>query len=339
MPTGDGRKRARLADVAQATGFSINTVSLALRGSPRIPEATRTLIPRAAQRLDYLPNHIARSLANRATRTIGLIMTDIMNPTLTLAARAIERELSAAGYGMMFAASDSKVANEKKALALFQSCQVDGILIYPADHRDLDHVRAIGAAGYPLLMLAQLPEEGLEVVAVDDRAGGYKAARYLIAKGHRRIAMLDGGRVLHNREKVEGARRAMQEAGLASEALIAIDPCGHGPANGFAAMGEAVRRQPPPLAVFASTDSLALGALSWCRDHGVAVPDQVAIVGFDNTDVAAFCEIPLTTINYAADEVSRLSVERILAKIADPDARARTATRLIEPELIIRKSA
>lgn len=84
---------------------------------------------------------------------------------------------------------------------------------------------------------------------------------------------------------------------------------------------------------------MALGALSWCRDHGVAVPDQVAIVGFDNTDVAAFCEIPLTTINYAADEVSRLSVERILAKIADPDARARTATRLIEPELIIRKSA
>jgi LacI family transcriptional regulator len=340
LPIGDGRRpRARLKEVAAATGFSANTVSLALRGSPRIPEPTRALILRAAEQLNYLPNQIARSLASRATRAIGLVMTDIMNPTLTLAARSIERELSAAGYGMMFAASDSRLDNEKKALALFQSYQIDGILIYPADHGELGHIRAVSEAGYAVLLLAQLPGDGLEVVAIDDRAGGYKAARHLLGKGHRRIVMLDGGRLLNNSAKIEGVRHAIQDAGLAADAVQAINPRGHSPADGFAAMGEAARLEPLPTAVFASTDSLALGALRWCRDHGLAVPDDIAIVGYDNTEIAAFCEIPLTTVNYAADEVSRLSVQRLIAKIANPAERAASVPRLIEPELIIRRSA
>ena len=136
------KARARLKDIAEATGFSANTVSLALRGSLRLPEETRDRILKTAEQLNYRPNKIARSLVHNASRTIGLIMTNIMNPTLTLAARTIERELTKAGYVMMFAASDSSVENERRAVELFISYQVDGILVYPANHREYHHLVA-----------------------------------------------------------------------------------------------------------------------------------------------------------------------------------------------------
>ena len=104
------RTSARLKDIALATGFSANTVSLALRESRRIPKATRDRILAAARQLNYLPNHVAQSLVSRETKTIGLVLTDIMNPTLTLAARSIERELASRGYSLMLAATDSSYA-------------------------------------------------------------------------------------------------------------------------------------------------------------------------------------------------------------------------------------
>src|SRR6478609_7930834 len=112
---------ARLKDIALATGFSANTVSLALRESRRIPKETRALILAAARQLNYLPNHVAKSLVSRETKTIGLILTDIMNPTLTLAARSIERELAGLGYSLMLAASDNVLDKEVAALDVFRS--------------------------------------------------------------------------------------------------------------------------------------------------------------------------------------------------------------------------
>lgn len=330
--------RARLKDIAQATGFSANTVSLALRGSPRLPEETRERILQAAERLNYFPNHIARSLVASSTRTIGLVMTDIMNPTLTLAARTIERELAQAGYAMMFAASDSSVENEKRAIGLFLSYQVDGMLIYPANHRECDHIKAVDEAGTPVLLLVNLPGSGLDTVTIDDQAGAYEAFRYLCGRGHRRIAMLDGGRHLGNFDKMHGALRAVGEAGLPADAIALFEPEGHSAAHGFAAMERIMGSNPRPTALFASTDSLAIGALHWCRENGIAVPGELAVVGYDNTEISRYGALPLTTVNYAADEISRIGVDRILKRIENPDAWGAPDVTLIEPDLIIRAS-
>jgi LacI family transcriptional regulator len=333
------RPRARLKDVAEATGFSANTVSLALRGSPRLPKETRERILEAAERLNYSPNHIARSLVHQTTRTIGLVMTDIMNPTLTLAARTIERELTRAGYAMMFAASDSSVENEKRAIELFLSYQVDGMLIYPASHREYSHIEAAEKAGTPVLLLAELPGSGLDTVAIDDRTGAYKAFRYLCQNGHRRIAMLDGGRIRGNFDKMHGAQRAVAEAGLPVESIVVFEPEGHSPAHGFAAMQYVMGSNPRPTALFASTDSLAVGALHWCREHDIVVPRDFAVVGYDNTEISQYGALPLTTVNYAADEISRIGVSHILERIEDPAYSNAPYVRLIEPELIIRDSS
>jgi LacI family transcriptional regulator len=138
----------RLRDIAGKTGFSINTVSLALRDSPRISGSVRLRIQSAALELGYVPNQIAKSLVSRETRTIGLILTDILNPTLTHTAQAIEVALAARGYDTLFATSNNTVSEEIRVVAMVRSRQVDGILIYPAQHRSLEHLRPLRAAGY-----------------------------------------------------------------------------------------------------------------------------------------------------------------------------------------------
>ena len=333
-----GRPRPTLKDIAQATGFSANTVSLALRGSPRLPEQTRQLILKEAKRLNYSPNRIARSLASSATGTIGLVMTDILNPTLTLAARTIERELAEAGYAVMFAASDASLENEKHAIALFQSYQVDGMLIYPADRKVYDHIQTVDESGTPVILLAALPEAGLDIVAIDDSEGAYRAFRHLCAAGHRRFAMLDGGRGRGNLDKLSGAKRAVRDAGLPEDAIALFEPESHAATEGYALMAAVGALEPRPTAVFGSTDSLALGVLSWCRENGVAVPGDMAVVGYDNTENSAFCVPPLTTVNYAADEVSRLGVDRILRRLSGDEDWFGPETRLIEPDLVVRET-
>ena len=235
------KSRPRLKDIAVATGYSANTVSLALRGSPRIPEETRDRIQSAARSLNYLPNTIAQALVSRETRTIGLVLTDIMNPTLTLVSRFLEQEFAQRGYSLMLAASDHDAAKERSALEVFRSRQVDGILIYPTNHERLEHIRAVRQAGYPVLVLADIPFSGLDVVAINDRSGAYRAVQHLIERGHRRIAMLDAAQLLGNSEKHDGALRAVIEAGLPAEALAVFRPGGHSSTDGFRAIAEAMR--------------------------------------------------------------------------------------------------
>src|SRR6478735_10568976 len=137
------RSIVRLKDIADKTGFSTNTVSLALRQSPRIPQQTRDIIQRAASELNYLPNQIAKSLVSRETKTIGLVLTDITNPTLTHTAQAIEKALAERGYGTLFATSNNTLSEEIRAIEMVRARQVDGILIYPTGHRQLDHLRSL----------------------------------------------------------------------------------------------------------------------------------------------------------------------------------------------------
>lgn len=332
-----GPARVRLKDIALATGFSVNTVSLALRSSRRIPPETADVITKVAAELDYLPNRVARSLVSRATHTIGLILTDIMNPTQTLVARSIEKRLHEDGYSMMFAASDNVIASEIEALEMLRSHQVDGILIYPSSHPHVDHIHRLRQAGYPVVMLAPNRNAGVDVVAIDDRRGAFKAVDHLLSGGHKRVGFLDAAGPLGNSEKYEGYEQAMKRRGIKIDPRLVIDPNGHSVPSGYQAMSALMREKKPPTALFVANDNLAIGAMAWCRDHGVKVPDAMAVVGYDNIELAEFAEVPLTTINYAADKLSELAIERLLSLIDIRDQTARVT--LIEPELIIRRSS
>jgi LacI family transcriptional regulator len=334
-----GKSVIRLKDIADKTGFSTNTVSLALRHSPRIPVETRDLIQKAASELNYLPNYIAKSLVSRETKTIGLVLTDITNPTLTHTAQAIEIALAERGYGTLFATSNNTLSEEIKVVDLFRSRQVDGMLIYPTTHRQLDHIRPLRRDNYPVVLLVADPDAGIDAVCMDERRGAYKATRHLIDMGHRKIGIMDSGNPLGNLEKREGYQQALGEAGIEPDAAYAVDPHGHSVERGFWALDTLMAGAKRPTAVFAANDSLALGALRWCQKHNLRVPDDLAIVGFDNIEFAEFASVPITSVNYAVDIVTRMAVDRLMRLISAGDHLPEPRVTMIDPDLVVRESS
>ena len=333
-----GRFIVRLKDIADKTGFSTNTVSLALRQSPRIPVQTRDIIQRAAAELNYLPNQIAKSLVSRETKTIGLVLTDINNPVLTHTAQAIELALAARGYGTLFATSNNNLAEEVRAIEMVRARQVDGMLIYPPSHRQREHLRVLRRANYPIVLLVGDPDAGIDAVGMDERRGAYKATRHLIDVGHKRIAIIDGANPYGNREKREGYQQALTEAGIEIDPALAIDPRGHSVDRGYWAVDGLMGGSAKPTAIFAANDSLALGALHWCLKHGVRVPDDIAIVGMDNIEFAEYAGVPLSSVNYGVEAITRMAVERLMRLISAGDQLPEPRITQIDPDLVIRES-
>jgi LacI family transcriptional regulator len=333
-----GRSIVRLKDIADKTGFSTNTVSLALRESPRIPEPTRLLIRQAAAELNYLPNQIAKSLVSRETKTIGLVLTDITNPVLTRVAQTIGLALSQRGYGTLFATSNNTLSEEISAIELFRARQVDGMLIYPTSHRKLDHLRPLRRANYPIVLLVGDPDAGIDAVCMDERRGAYKAVRHLIDMGHRAIGLFDGTQRHGNAEKREGYLQALSEAGIAYDPARWVDPHGHSVERGYWATGTPMEGPRRPTAIFGSNDSLSLGALRWALKHNLRVPEDLAIVGMDNIEYAEYAAVPLTSVNYAAETVTRMAVDRLMRLIAAGEQLPEPRVTQIEPDLVVRES-
>jgi LacI family transcriptional regulator, galactose operon repressor len=332
------RSVVRLRDIADKTGFSTNTVSLALRESTRIPPTTREVIRTAALELGYLPNHVAKSLVSRETRTIGLVLTDILNPTLTQTAQAVEMALAERGYGTLFATSNNTLSEEIRVVEMFRSRQVDGILIYPARHRELEHLRPLRRANMPLVLLIADPDSGVDGVSINDRSGVFKATRYLIGLGHRRIGFLDASHPNGNDEKLDGYQQALARSGIAFDPELVVATNGHYSRHGFFALDTLMSTRSRPTAVFADNDSLALGALHWCHRNKVGVPEDLAIMGYDNIAFTEFAEPPLSTVNYDVDAVSRMAVDRLMRLIGAGEHLPEPRITLIDPELIVRES-
>jgi LacI family transcriptional regulator len=334
------KRRSTLKDIADETGFSTNTVSLALQNSPLVAAETGRTILEVAQKLKYRPNHLARSLVNRQSRTIGLILTNVQNPILTLAAQLIQSALAERGYATLFATSNHSVAEEQRAIDVFLGRQVDGILIYASNPSDLGHILEIVAQGTPVVLLSGGPSEGVEAVSFDARAGAHKATAHLIELGHRRIGLIDNSAALGNPEKREGYQAALAAAGIPEDGGLRADPMGFDAGHAYAAMDGLMRRTAPPTAILAANDTLAIGVLRWCADHGIRVPEEISVVGFDNIEIAKYLRPALTTVNYAAAEVCHRAIDKLLALVATDDSGAAMPTvEVVEPELIVRESS
>lgn len=329
---------ARLKDIAERTGLSVNTVSLALRGSPRIPPGTRERVRSAADELDYTPNHMAQALVSRQTKTVGLLLTDITSPLLTQVARSVEQELKALGYVTLLAASNGDPEEEDRALATFRARQVDGMLVYPHDHSRLDHLRRLRLGGMPMVLLAGEGVSDVDVVRLDEQAGALRATRHLIETGHRRIGLIDGAHLHGNPAKADGYVAALRLTGIAPVPELVIDPEGHSVGHGYAAFARLMALREPPTAVLAANDRLALGGLRWCQERGIAVPRDLAVFGFDNIEYAEYASTPLSSVDYPAEDLARQAVARLMALIQSRAEPPRPELVRIQPELVIRQS-
>ena len=329
-------KRVSVKDVAARSGVSFQTTSKVLNGKGSVSEQTRERILSAARDLGYVPNILARSLVTRITQAIGLVASDFGDPNLSRFIVGAEQEARRQGYVVVIASIDPDGTGGDRATRALIERRVDGVLLAaPQMEEDVKTARLINRQ-VPTVSLHHVPGGGVATVGSDHSLTGLLATRHLIERGHRQIATVTGPlsrRV--TRSRLQGYRRALEEAGITYEASL-IEEADWQISGGFEATRGLLSRRPGVTAIFAQNDTMAIGVLSFLRDLGRRVPEDCAVVGCDDLEVAAHTVPPLTSVRVPFHETGEQAMRLLLAMIASGSVEA---TRVKLPvELVPRAS-
>ena len=324
-------------DVAAAAGVSVGTVSNVLNRPDRVSERTVERVQRAIRELGFVRNDAARQLRAGRSRSIGLVVPDIGNPFFADVARGAEDRAADAGMTVLLGNSDESDERQQAHLELFQEQRVNGVLLTPASE-DLTALRRFAAGGMPVILVDREVEEGIfPSVSVDDVEGGRLAARHLLDAGRRRLAFVGGPQSVQQvADRLQGAQAAVAEVDGA--ALEVIEQPSLTVLQGREA-GEAIVARAPddrPDAVFAANDLLAVGLLqAFSFGSGVRVPEDIAMVGYDDIDFAAATVVPLSSVRQPARLLGWTGVDLLLKELdgVEHDRRVR-----FQPELVARDS-
>lgn len=333
-----GRGRAGMADVAQLAGVSIGTVSNVLNHPGRVSAATLERVERAMAMLSYQPNVLARSLAAGSSRLLGLVLTDLTNSLFIDIARGAETAAEIGSMALMMTNSDGRLEREARYIETFAQSRVAGVLLTLNDEQHFAALAARTPADTPLVVLNyEAPAAHFCSVSVDNELGGYLATHHLIAIGRRRIAFVGGPDALRPvQDRGRGYHRALREVGLTP--VVELMPDGVNRADGYE-MGvritELVGRGEVD-AVFAATDLLAAGIAQAAESRGVAIPADLAIVGYDNNHAAWDSPIPISTIAQPGEEMGRRGVEMIAAETQGGQHQHEAS--ILPPTLVVRRS-
>ena len=325
-------------DVARAAGVSVGTVSNVLNRPAKVAPATVERVHAVIAELGFVRNDAARQLRAGRSRSLGLVVLDSANPFFAEVARGAEQRAADHGVSVLLGNSDQNDERENAYLDLFREQRVNGVLLTPLSG-DTVRAAALAAAGIPVVLVdAEDPDGSFPSVAVDDVEGGYLAVQHLLATGRRRIAVAGGPASIRQvADRLEGARRAMAEVPTAT--LEVIETPGLTVLAGRAVGEELAHRAAGdrPDGVFCANDLLAVGVLQGAGILGdLRVPDDVALVGYDDIDFAQATVVPLTSVRQPAREIGIAAVDALFASLSDPDsAPARVRFR---PELVVRAS-
>lgn len=322
-------------DVAQRASVSAATVSHVLNGTRFVSEETRARVLAAVKELGYIPSAAARSLRSRRTQTLALVVSDIENPYFTEVARAVERRAAEAGYTVVLGNTNEALDREQAVLRALLEQRVDGVLLAPvAGETEMAHIALLRERGVPLVLLnRQLPDLAVPTVLADNAAGSYELTRYVLGQGHRRIGVLHGRLdTSTTQERLAGYRRALAEAGVVEEpALTAYGGSKTEPA--VAATRQLLARQPRPTCLYAFNNLMTEGALLALKEGGVACPEEVSLVGFDDFRSARAMTPALTVVAQPTYEIGRLATDLLLRQLAgDSVGDVRLPTRLVVRE-------
>jgi LacI family transcriptional regulator len=330
---------ANVRDVAALAGVSVGTVSNVLNQSKPVAPETAKRVHAAIDKLGFIRNDAARQLRVGQSRTVGIMVLDVSNPFFTDIARGVEDTLTTFNRSLILGNSGESAARELGYLDLFEEQRVSGLLITPVGDV-LARLERLRERGSPVVLVDRHENaRGFSSVSVDDYRGGQIAAEHLLDTGRTSIAFLGGSRdILQVAQRSGGAQDAARERDARPVRVLELDSmraeAGRLGAEHLLALPAAQR----PDAVFAANDLIALGVLQALTHAGVRVPDDIALIGYDDISFAANAAIPISSIRQPAWEMGRTATELLMAEIDEPRGTADYRHIVFQPELIVRES-
>ena len=337
------KKRVSIKDIAELTGVTHPTVSRALRGQGRMSDATRARIVAVAEEMGYTPSLIGRGLVNQRSDSVGLVMTNFADPFHSEIAQGIEEEALRHGYSIFLASTTVDPQREMEVVRSFQGRQVDGIIV-SSGRVGNQYADILQESGIPIVLINTHAEgDNIHTIVHDDREGATQITRHLLACGYQRIAFLGNQRAGKVQvERRRGWEMAMREAGLEPN-LVVMGPNGRlqgGALAGHTLLALAAEEWGGlPEAIFCYNDTMAIGAVSTLRQAGIRAPEQIGITGFDDIDMAAYMDPPLTTWRQPRREMGITAMRLMLELLnRDRESTVHELERVMHGELIVRRS-
>ncbi len=330
------RRSVTLREVARRARVSVSTAARALGGYGYVSSSTRERVLRAARELDYHPNAIARSMIKGRTHTLGVVVSDSANPFFAAVVRGIEDVALPHGYGILLCNADEDPRKEAMYVGMLRQKRVDGVIVSPSDASS-GALPSLLASGVPLVQVdRRAPGLPADAVVCDNRAGVRAAVEHLVSLGHRHIALIGGPRRLYTgRERTRAFQAALRRLGLPSrsswllEGTFKVD-------SGYELAGKLLETRPRPTAVFVANNLMTIGALLRFREEGVRIPQDMAVVGFDDMDWAPILTPPLTAVAQPTFDLGRTAARLLLERILDPALPPRVV--VLPPRLVVRES-
>jgi DNA-binding LacI/PurR family transcriptional regulator len=341
---------ATARDVAKRAGVSTSTVSHVLNGTRTVSDDLRARVLAAFEELNYEPNPFARSLKVKRSNTIGLVILDLANPFYTAVARGVEDVVREHGYALIIGNSDEEAAKEADYVRLLRARRVDGLLLMPSGERHEAFIKLVRSQ-FPLVFVDRVIH-GLDVssVSIDSELAAHQMTEHLIGLGHRRIGIIAGPPWSSGMmERLAGYRRAILEHGLPIDEALVVSGSGTSPADlavlSAAGRGESGRiateqmlaLDEPPTALFATNNQLAVGAFAVLRRLGIRIPEDIALVGFDDFQWGDLVTPRITRVAQPTYEMGRTAAMTLIARIENPTAPSRRV--ILGAQLLIRESS
>jgi LacI family transcriptional regulator len=327
-----------IRDVARVCGVSSMTVSRVINESQKVRPETRRRVEQAIAELGYVPSRLARGLSRQRTGTLAVIVPDVANPFFTMVVRAAEEVARRGGYGVILCDTRADLSVERDVVEELIAHRVEGIVIAPVSDRSAAHLRRLDEFRVPCVLVDRtLPGVERDAVVGDSFAGARRLVEHLIGLGHRRIGLIvESDEVSTARDRRRGYEAALAAAEIALDPHLVVETAVD-PAGGSEGMLRLLELEEPPTAVFTVNNLVALGAIEAVRSAGLEVPDDVALVCFDDIEYASRLYPFLTVLEQPAETFGTVATQLLLERIQGRGPVRRHVV-VLPGEFVVRKS-
>ena len=329
------KTRATIKDVAEKANVSLSTVSRALRDPEKTPPATVRKVMEAVESLNYVYNATAGSLSGRRSNTIGVMLPSPAYSAFGINLLGIQDVCSARNYSCRVASSQFSPEAERLALHRFHEQRIGGLILCGVDKSIIQYVKNLENEDIPCVVLWEIPDDGLNYIGIDNERAAYAGMKYLMDLGHRRIALLLGPITCaaRNFDRLVGYKKVLAEYGIpVDEALIRVQPPSF--LLGKESMRAFLKLPERPTAVLCANDYLAIGAIRAITEAGLSVPEDISVCGFDDVDVSAYFNPPLTTIKTPCYQMGKMAADMVIDALESQ--KPLRVQYLLDTELVVR---